>query len=562
MKRFLCVFVLVVFLTSCSRQTAGQVETQQAETRQVETGQAQTSQAETGQVQTRQVETKQAETAQVETVQTGKETTAAAAGSQVYYVATDGNDSNPGTDASPFQTVARGVSQLKPGDTLYIKSGTYIQSEPLTISQSGTASAPITISTAPGQPSQAIITGDTNGDGVAEVPEPFSWHKLVDILGDYIVFQNLEVSYSGGRGVSPEGNHVTVRGCNIHHIWRDGIYVYGQYAVIEKNTVWRSAEMNYCNLAPGRKCNDNWEGAIAIGDPNAADPPGVATKGIIRGNSVYQNSGEGILCMHTGGVTAGDGVLIENNQVYDNWAAGVDLDKCSNSTVQNNLIYYSDDTKWWKEPELPGSGILISNEQTSVDKTTRRGPGDPYPIGHDRLIANNIVVGAGANFSFWLGDGPTDTGANFIASALKNDLIANNTFVEAQGKRGSGIKIEATYPGYSHENTRFVNNLILQTSGNPADVGNNGIKGITFANNLWSRTPPRITSPSTDISGNPGLVDPKHLRGQGEVRAEWYMLLPGSPAIGKGQVLSQVPTDYFGVQRKSPPDIGAVEFGK
>ena len=42
-----------------------------------------------------------------------------------YYVATDGDDSNPGTEAEPFQTVQQGISSAGSGDMIYIKSGTY-----------------------------------------------------------------------------------------------------------------------------------------------------------------------------------------------------------------------------------------------------------------------------------------------------------------------------------------------------------------------------------------------------------------------------------------------------
>ena len=60
------------------------------------------------------------------------------------------------------------MSGLQPGDTLYVRSGTYLQTGTLSISRSGTSSAPITISTAPGEPSPALISGDTNGNGTGQ----------------------------------------------------------------------------------------------------------------------------------------------------------------------------------------------------------------------------------------------------------------------------------------------------------------------------------------------------------------------------------------------------------
>src|SRR5712691_5901067 len=48
-----------------------------------------------------------------------------AATAATYYVATTGNDANPGTQAQPFQTISKGLSLLHAGDTLYLRGGTY-----------------------------------------------------------------------------------------------------------------------------------------------------------------------------------------------------------------------------------------------------------------------------------------------------------------------------------------------------------------------------------------------------------------------------------------------------
>src|SRR5262245_32368465 len=42
-----------------------------------------------------------------------------------YYVATTGNDSASGTGDRPFRTIAKGLSVVKAGDQLYIRSGVY-----------------------------------------------------------------------------------------------------------------------------------------------------------------------------------------------------------------------------------------------------------------------------------------------------------------------------------------------------------------------------------------------------------------------------------------------------
>ena len=60
-----------------------------------------------------------------------------------YYVSTTGSDTDNGSSSAPWATFSHAISFLQPGDTLYIKDGTYNQS--LTVTVSGTSGNPITI---------------------------------------------------------------------------------------------------------------------------------------------------------------------------------------------------------------------------------------------------------------------------------------------------------------------------------------------------------------------------------------------------------------------------------
>ena len=42
-----------------------------------------------------------------------------------YYVAGDGNDNNPGTEAQPWRNIQRAVNVMQPGDTVLVKNGLY-----------------------------------------------------------------------------------------------------------------------------------------------------------------------------------------------------------------------------------------------------------------------------------------------------------------------------------------------------------------------------------------------------------------------------------------------------
>jgi hypothetical protein len=66
-----------------------------------------------------------------------------------YYVSPSGSDSAGGTLEQPFATVQHAVNQLYPGDTLYLRAGSY--HENVTLARSGTANAPITLAAYSGE---------------------------------------------------------------------------------------------------------------------------------------------------------------------------------------------------------------------------------------------------------------------------------------------------------------------------------------------------------------------------------------------------------------------------
>jgi hypothetical protein len=95
-----------------------------------------------------------------------------AAGEKRFVDATRGDDAAAGTEQAPWKTLAYAARQLKPGMTLYLRGGTYY--EKVTLSRSGTADAPITIASFPGE--IAIVDGGQREflDTPATSWEPFA----------------------------------------------------------------------------------------------------------------------------------------------------------------------------------------------------------------------------------------------------------------------------------------------------------------------------------------------------------------------------------------------------
>ncbi|MBX6315184.1 MAG: DUF1565 domain-containing protein [Isosphaeraceae bacterium] len=77
------------------------------------------------------------------------------AGAKWFVDAARGDDAASGTEQAPWRTLGHALRQLKPGDTLYLRGGTYYEN--ISLSRSGTAEAPITIGSFPGE--LAVLDG-------------------------------------------------------------------------------------------------------------------------------------------------------------------------------------------------------------------------------------------------------------------------------------------------------------------------------------------------------------------------------------------------------------------
>jgi hypothetical protein len=97
----------------------------------------------------------------------------------VHYVdASKGDDAQDGTQPRPWKTIGHALRQLKAGDTLYLRGGTYYEN--LRVSLVGTSAAPITIASHPGE--QAILDGGIRD--FFEAPGD-AWQPSASAQGEY-----------------------------------------------------------------------------------------------------------------------------------------------------------------------------------------------------------------------------------------------------------------------------------------------------------------------------------------------------------------------------------------
>jgi uncharacterized protein YjdB len=427
-----------------------------------------------------------------------------------YYVSPSGNDASDGTLASPFKTIQKGVTKLKSGDILYVRTGKYV--ERVTVEQSGTEFSPVTIMSYPGE--SPVI------DGEGRLPDK-DWADLLQIEGDYVNVSGFEIKNSntngthlGGGGIAIYGQHSKVSNMNVHHIWSTGVLAAGDYSIVENCRVWQTALSNsVVHVSKG------WDTGLS-----AARSPvdGITTNAILRGNIVYDNWGEGLSSFEA------EGTIIEDNIVYDNWSVNLYISDTRDALIQRNIVY-----------NTPNNEVGQRRPFTLGDERADK------PRSANTVVINNFIYNADF-WAFWSSDVP--------GSGLDNVIIANNTIVNGKFEIGNDV-----YDGTINKSAVIKNNIFYTDNGDPWEIMGS-LDKLVFSNNLWSASPPSGPMASaSDVIGDPQLAKTGNT-GAGELTADYFKILITSPAINAGTQVSAVTRDFFENLRDAAPDIGANEY--
>jgi hypothetical protein len=154
--------------------------------------------------------------------------TARNASATEYYVATTGSDSNAGTLASPFATLQKGADFAGPGDTVYLRGGTYYSTSQITLSRSGTSDTNRTkIWAYPGEVPVLDFSSYANASSASDVP-------AILLTGNWMHLKGLEIA-NGKVGLAGSHSYSMVRTkntsnntfelLNIHHGFGPGLFI-------------------------------------------------------------------------------------------------------------------------------------------------------------------------------------------------------------------------------------------------------------------------------------------------------------------------------------------------
>lgn len=529
--------------------------------------------------------------------------TVAVINGNIYYVAPHGSDSRgSGTIDKPWATLAFAVSNLKkPGDSLFVRGGTYMETNEIYVpkSASGTAMQPITIMAYPGE--SPIIDGTQLPPSIKiagtnkQKPNNF----LLGIDGDYVHVYGLELKNVmlggnptggyGGYGLRMSGTGDTASEMKIHHIWAGGALLQGPNEVFQDSTVYQASLLN-CQLffvnsnptsksaaACGLKAPPNPKmtapGCVHISSSANLPPPKPITAEFSTVQRVISHDcwGEGISTAES------YGAIIQDNISYNNYHQNIYLNNAQNALVQRNIAYNSTDLngvtfnddpylkqdqeyiagykKGWK----PGFSLADEYNDGNISRNQPHEFNPAYNLSSGNTVINNFINNCDVSLYYWTQ--VNDTG--FV-----NSVFANNTVINSTLKTGNLYHTTTSYNGsnqihINNKNSIVANNIIFYDNQiNKGTVGlvsgGQDVIGIDFSNNLWSAMPP------LGETGFNSAVSPKW-RGvvtsnykAGDLTANSVKLLTGILPPINGIALPEVTSDFFKIPRPiRNPVIGA-----
>ncbi len=501
-----------------------------------------------------------------------------------YYVSTSGDDSNAGTIAAPWRTIQHAANAVTAGDTVYVFGGIY--NESVNFPTSGTAWAPISFQSYPGQ--TAVI----DGTGVSVT----GTQGLINIVGNlsYITVSGFEIrNYTTsspdlvpcGVWITGSGTGIRILNNRVHNITTTseengnafGISVYAtsqtpiNKLVINGNELYNMRTGNSETLdVDGNVTNfritnnlvhDNDNIGIDVIGYEGVGPVGYdeAMYGVVSGNTIYNISGI---------TNPGEGLS------YD--ADGLYCDGCAYVTFERNLLINVD---YGIETTSEHAHCQANGTEWSGPNNTGTAARGKYPCyGRYATVRNNVFYNSNAC-------GNSIGGYDNKRGGSYHDVFVNNTLYNnaTQPNGGSTGEFQIQYHSGSAQENIYENNVVYAGTYNtwiysyvpfsasypapPATLNwnlYNSAAGYVEGTSIWWGNVNTYTSFSdwqtssgedaNSVNADPGFVN------LGDTPPN-FDTLPSSPAVGAGSTSLSCSVGWCDPNGSSPNSIyGSTDF--
>jgi len=345
-----------------------------------------------------------------------------------YYVATTGSGGN-GSASSPFRTISEAMAaNLKPGDEVVVKPGTY--NESINIDKDGSAAGDITLR--------------SEVPGAALIRPPSGSYTGISVNANYVTIDGFDIKGGNGDGIEANNvHHVSILNNKVHDSGESGIqFNYSDFVKIVGNETYNNASSGwysgisiyenrnitgdtsttgYRNIVQNNISHDNVTKSGAHTDGNgiiiddfqstqASGHPNYTFKTLVDNNLVYENGGKGIQ------VAWSDSVTVQNNTAYHN-----NQDPLNDGTWRGELSNAQSSNNTWVN-NIAVADPSVNKNNTAVDNTSYGGYTNANTV-----WANNITYNGTAGQS----SVRTDGGNSMPSTANGNKLGVDPKFLGA-----------------------------------------------------------------------------------------------------------------------------------
>jgi hypothetical protein len=338
-----------------------------------------------------------------------------------YYIAPApaGSDINTGAIGSPWATLVKADSMVAPGDTVFVRSGTYMPVKQIMLSKTGQSGKFITYKAYPGELPVFDFTNCPIPAPSGVPPYPHDLGVITILNTKYVRVEGIKVIHSKCAGIQPRGSkHAEVIKCSTYDTYSSGISAWDSDTVlIDGNTIELA-----CNTGPHECISISRSQHFTVSNNEIKNTTAVSST----------NGGEGIDCKEA----CHYGKLI-NNYIHDLNRQGLYVDSWDQQLF--------DIEEYGNIVTRCMYGFCVSTEQPN-------GTVDNIRFHHNVIYDCDRT---GIDITNW---GPDDTRSNIH---IYNNTVYNNGWrrVAAGGSPHGGLLIECTnIPNMVIENNIFAHN--------------------------------------------------------------------------------------------------------
>jgi parallel beta-helix repeat protein len=377
------------------------------------------------------------------------------------------SDGGSGSATQPFCTIRPAASRVVAGQTVLVYSGTY--NETITVSSSGTASAPINFVAAPG--ATATVTGGGTGSSSGF---SISGRSYVSVQGFNVTGTNADgIVAKNSSNITIRGNHVSFAGQPVQGKTAKGIRLDGTTdSVVSTNTVDHNTDYGIYLVSGSTRDqvlgNRVFQNARVFERAASGIRLHSSPGNTVSSNVSHDNEDSGIEC-----VTGSNNTLVVNNVTYANGDHGIDNLAATGQRIIANTVYRN-----------VTAGINV--EGTSTGATIANNVSVDNGIASPRTRSNIRVDSASTSGTTMDYDLVYLSSPDVLLIWNSVNYTSLAAFKSATGKETHGIQADPKWASAGGGDFHL-------TAGSPGiDSANSGASG----------------HPSADADGNPRLDDP------------------------------------------------------